>query len=580
MNRKAMNRLFPTSQYSFSAMNDLLKKLRRLNQLLLWTSITLLLLGVAEVARAQGTAFTYNGRLTENGAPVNGAYDMRFTLYDANAGDVVIAGPLPISPVDVVNGLFTVRIDFGAGVFTGPSRWLNVEVQSVGGGGFALLTPRQEVTSSPYTIRAQTAGSVADSSVVANQLNTGGVPPTPGQFLSYNGGNLFWTDPGAAAGNVWSRNGADAYYTAGSVGIGTANPTPGVRLEVGGNARVVTGGSGGYVQIGTPGGETGLGVIGVNRFDLRFDGATLKLAAGAGVGPPPAQYGITINTNGNIGVGMASPLVASQWKLEVAGPTRIVGGGSGGAVQFSAPNGESGLGILGANRTDFRFDGSSLKIVAGVGSGPPPAENGLVVTTAGNVGIGTATPIAKLDVENAQSGKSAVFGNETGTSGVGVYGGATAPSGVGVFARNLSGVAIYADGNAAQARDKGGVVKAMVYVDANGTITRCYNGLTGASGGACGFTIEKLDFTGLWRIDFGFRVDDRFASVTPGLAEQYHADGNYTEYKGPTGASILYGYQPTFIGESHPNSLFVQQSLPAKFESPYFYWAGFTLIVY
>jgi hypothetical protein len=263
----------------------------------------LMLLACAPVTRvfAQSTAFTYNGRLNSKGAPVSGAYEMRFSLYDSSAGGNLVAGPLPDMPVDVANGLFTVRIDFGAGIFVGPPRWLNVEVRPVGGVYTAL--PRQEVTSSPYAIRAQTAGSVADSSIAANQLNTEGVAPTSGQFLSYNGGSLSWTDPGVAAGNIWSRNGADAYYSAGNVGIGTSTPTTGVRLEVNGNARVTPGGSGGFVQIGTPGGETGLAIIGANRADIRFDGSALKLLAGVGPGAMASDNGIAVDTSGNVGIG-------------------------------------------------------------------------------------------------------------------------------------------------------------------------------------------------------------------------------------------------------------------------------------
>ena len=252
---------------------------------------------------AQGTAFTYNGRLNLNGAPVSGPYEMKFTLFDANGGAGVVKGPLPVSPVDVVNGLFTTRLDFGADVFTGPARWLEVNVRPVGAAGFVTLTPRQEVTPSPYSIRAQTAGSVANSSVAANQLNTSGVAPTPGQFLSYNGGNLFWTDPGIAVGNIWSRNGADAYYSAGNVGIGTSTPTPGVRLEVNGTTKVNAGGSGGYVYIHTPSGESGMSIIGTNRADVRFDGSSLKLLAGVGPGAMASDNGITVDTLGNVGVG-------------------------------------------------------------------------------------------------------------------------------------------------------------------------------------------------------------------------------------------------------------------------------------
>jgi hypothetical protein len=73
---------------------------------------------------AQGTAFTYNGRLNNNGTPVTGTHDLRVTLYDASAVGNVVAGPLPVIPVGITNGLFTVALDFGAGVFTGPARWL------------------------------------------------------------------------------------------------------------------------------------------------------------------------------------------------------------------------------------------------------------------------------------------------------------------------------------------------------------------------------------------------------------------------------------------------------------------------
>ena len=38
---------------------------------------------------AQGTAFTYQGRLLENSSPASGAYDLRFTLYDSTHNPVI-----------------------------------------------------------------------------------------------------------------------------------------------------------------------------------------------------------------------------------------------------------------------------------------------------------------------------------------------------------------------------------------------------------------------------------------------------------------------------------------------------------
>ena len=41
---------------------------------------------LAIVANAQSTAFTHQGRLTDNGAAASGAYDLQFALFDALSG--------------------------------------------------------------------------------------------------------------------------------------------------------------------------------------------------------------------------------------------------------------------------------------------------------------------------------------------------------------------------------------------------------------------------------------------------------------------------------------------------------------
>src|SRR2546423_1843971 len=75
---------------------------------------------------AQGTAFTYQGRLTEGAAPASGAYDFRFALYDNLTAGTVIAGPITNSPATVSNGVFVVTIDFGPGAFSGLDQWLEI----------------------------------------------------------------------------------------------------------------------------------------------------------------------------------------------------------------------------------------------------------------------------------------------------------------------------------------------------------------------------------------------------------------------------------------------------------------------
>src|ERR1043165_2263902 len=76
---------------------------------------------------AQGTAFTYHCYLTQNGAVLNGVYDLQFSLYDANAGGAQVGGVMTPTAASVNNGLYTAALDFGAGIFNGHPRWLQIE---------------------------------------------------------------------------------------------------------------------------------------------------------------------------------------------------------------------------------------------------------------------------------------------------------------------------------------------------------------------------------------------------------------------------------------------------------------------
>lgn len=295
--------------------------------------------------------------MRDAGNPVNGRYAMRFTLFDTTelgTGNP-IGNPIDLPDVEVTDGAFSAALDFGPTAFNGAGRFLEIGVRPVNSlDPVTLLNPRQEILPVPYAIR-----SLSESGSV------GGITPD----------------------------------SQGNVAIGTNSIPPGLRLHVGGGMRVSPGGSGGFLQVGTPNGETGLSFNGTNRVDLRFNGGTVTFAAGDNSGPPPPWNGITLNTNGNVGIGMALLDPKSPWKLEVSGPTRFQpAGAAGGAIQISTPNGETGLSILGQNRFDLRFDDSTVKLVAGPGKGTPGNQAGLAVNLAGNVGIGTLSPVTKLDV--------------------------------------------------------------------------------------------------------------------------------------------------------------------------------------
>lgn len=115
------------------------------------------------IARGQGTAFIYQGRLQDGGNPANGSYDLRFTLFDSGTNGSPQGPVFTNAATAVSNGLFTVTLDFG-NQFPGADRWLDISVCTNGAGNFITLTPRQPLTPTPYAI---TAGNVVP----------GGIPP-------------------------------------------------------------------------------------------------------------------------------------------------------------------------------------------------------------------------------------------------------------------------------------------------------------------------------------------------------------------------------------------------------------------
>ncbi|MCC6823299.1 MAG: hypothetical protein IT579_21425, partial [Verrucomicrobia subdivision 3 bacterium] len=50
--------------------------------LLLLSTFTMFYVAQLSTAFAQGTAFTYQGRLSDGVNPASGIYDLRFTIYD------------------------------------------------------------------------------------------------------------------------------------------------------------------------------------------------------------------------------------------------------------------------------------------------------------------------------------------------------------------------------------------------------------------------------------------------------------------------------------------------------------------
>ena len=124
-------------------------------------------------AAGQDTAFTYQGQLQNNGSPASGTYNLTFSLFTVSTGGSSVAGPVTTNGVGVTNGLFTVTIDFGSGVFTGATNWLQIGVESNGVGTFTTLKPRQQLTPVPNAIFAVASGTASSVSgtIAAAQIS-------------------------------------------------------------------------------------------------------------------------------------------------------------------------------------------------------------------------------------------------------------------------------------------------------------------------------------------------------------------------------------------------------------------------
>ena len=325
----------------------------------IFLSLAMVLFAGGQCLHAQGTTFTYQGRLQNNGSPASGNYDFTFALFNTNStSGSPIGGARAETNVGVTNGLFTVPLDFG-NVFTGQATWLSIGVRTNGGATYSTLGPLQELTPTPYALYA---GSVAGSNIVGS-LAAGQLPAnviTNGE----NGVSLTGLQ------GLWSQSGTILYDLLGSVGIGTT--TPAATLEVNGSAQID-------------------GTANLNALANFSGGINLNSTAGyhqTSVGTfyidAPDYVGgrFTVTSGGNVGIGVSAPAN----KLVV-----------GGIAEFIA---NVGLGTgTPANQLEVagtaQFDGK-----VGIGTSVPanPLE---VVGTAqfdGSVGIGTSTPAAPLQV--------------------------------------------------------------------------------------------------------------------------------------------------------------------------------------
>src|SRR5215207_6116058 len=254
----------------------------------------------------------------------------------------------PSAPATVVNGYTLASINANAyiGTYVAP-------------GGISFVS---NGTISPGSVpmdilfRAGSTGTGVERMRITSGGNVGVGTATPGFKFDVQGGQVnasgglciagdcktSWSQVGNSS--QWATSGTNAYYTSGSVGIGTT--TPGARLDVGAGAAA----RGAYTDL--------LIGAGGNNPQLEFYGATKSSA----IAHDEALGGLVFYTNGaafspsfflsnagNVGVGTTAPTS----KLEVNGFTKVEGAGAGLSVKNTNGWSQMYVARTGANQAAF-----------------------------------------------------------------------------------------------------------------------------------------------------------------------------------------------------------------------------------
>ena len=310
--------------------------------------ILLLLLALSGIASAGaaapdgsdapvGSAFIYQGRLIDSGAAANGAYDVRFSLYDAEAGGAQVGSTLARDDVPVVDGYLTVELDFGA-AFDGGARWLEVEVRpGASTGNYTPLTPRTSLAGAPYALGLR-PGAVVNTSEVNVPAITVSAPNMNSNALvatgNANGYAVVFSEDASATGGY----GVYGKSASGSGVYGQSTTSFGIGVRGAGYR--------GVVAIGQYAGVAASGDI---------FGITAESSSGSGV------YGVHTGTTG-VQPGVAGTTSSSSvGAVGVWGRVDVsnAGSSSAGVYGINFGTGDSGIGVWGTqNGTGYGVYGS------------------------------------------------------------------------------------------------------------------------------------------------------------------------------------------------------------------------------
>lgn len=369
-----------------------------------------------------GTSFTYQGSLKLSETPVEGAVDFEFRLFEDPAGGLPINGTVVSQTLIVANGLFAAELDFGASVFAGDERWLDISVRFPSGSGvFTALAPRQRISGSPYALFALNANIVGTQSGAVNFTNTANTYLGNGAGLTQLNADSITagTLPGFAlngnySGAITFSNATNSYLGAftgsgsGLTGLNASNITSGILpISLGG-----TGATSASTALSNLGGAP----LSHTHVLSSLTGTLLPAQLPTG-GSWALASNLAIDTttfavdqlNNRVGVGLTTPLA----------DLHIRGAGTLGSLLITPTTADTLSQIaLAENSTNtfgmiMRMDGGAnqLHFLANNSGIEQPPVMSIARSSAPLVGIGTTNPQGALHVQEGSAGTILPAGN-------------------------------------------------------------------------------------------------------------------------------------------------------------------------
>jgi len=328
-----------------------------------YRSICLLILGIGLILASAAAAeaprlVNYQGILTDqDGELLNGTYLLTFYIYPDSAQGSPFLWMERHENVDVTNGLFNLILgsntSFPESLFADDERWLGIAVNTD-----PEIYPRMRITSTPYALRA----AIADSAM------------------------------GAASGADadWVITGNDMFSgVSGNVGIGTN--TPGKRLQVGDNT---VPDSEGMIRLASRSGTQGsnrIWDIGVPETDADTSGPGYSFVIDDTQNGSDPEFMVKYGT-GHVGIGRTAP----DAPLHVYKPLDSTAEA---ALHVETLYDAGPLNLY----ASLLFEKTRIEGQGSLGDAPVSINynsigNVYLAFGGGDVGIGTTTPTARLDV--------------------------------------------------------------------------------------------------------------------------------------------------------------------------------------